>query len=239
MRAFEDLTESVRTGEPSFEKFFGKGYFDYLSEHPEKSEDFNAAMHESSLATASLVAEHFDFGDFRTVVDVGGGDGTLLSHVLQRHPSTNGIVFDTASGVAQAEDTLRQAGLSDRSEVVAGDFFATIPRGDLFIVKGVLHNWSDSKSVSILQNIRKAISEKGKILIIEGVLPQRVQLEMVGSYLNDLNMLVNYGGMERTTEEFTELLQKSGFEAPAVDPLPVPGVSLVHARPSGGYATPW
>lgn len=232
VRAFEDLTESVRTGEPSFEKFFGKGYFDYLSEHPEKSEDFNAGMHESSLATANLVADHFNFGEFRTVVDVGGGDGTLLSHVLRRHSGIRGILFDSASGVAQAEGVLGQAGLSDRSDVVAGDFFAAVPQGDLFIVKGVLHNWSDSKCVSILQNIRKSISKEGKILIIEGVLPQKVQTEMVGSYLNDLNMLVNYGGMERTTDDFADLLQQSGFEAPTIDPLPAPGVSLVHARPA-------
>ncbi|SOD63848.1 Dimerisation domain-containing protein [Streptomyces zhaozhouensis] len=224
VRAWENLADAVRTGEPTFPQHFGTGFYDYLDEHPELSADFNASMHEASSMTAQLLPHQFDFGRFGTVVDVGGGDGTLLSAIMAQYPSVRGVVYDTASGLSEAEETMRRAGVADRFTAEAGDFFASVPaHGDVYILKSVLHNWNDEQCLRILRNVREALKEDGVLLIMDAVFPEQAQPEAIGNYLTDLNMLVNLGGQERTAEEFRALCAQAGLTAPIVQPLPVPG----------------
>jgi hypothetical protein len=234
VRAWEDLTGSVRTGRPAFPAFFGQSFFDYLQDRPEASAEFNAFMGEATRASAHLLPDHVDFGRFGTVVDVGGGDGTLLATVLRRYPGVRGVIYDTPSGLAQAADVMRRAGVEDRFTAEQDDFFVSVPGGgDLYLLKAVLHDWNDERCLTILRNVRQAMPDDGRLLIVEAVLPDRVDPKLIGGYLGDLNMLVNLGGRERTADDFRALCEKAGFVAPAFERLPIPGdVSLIQATPA-------
>ncbi|MFF2652419.1 methyltransferase [Streptomyces sp. NPDC058045] len=232
VRSLESLDDAVRTGEAVFPKVFGQDYFDYLEKQPEEAASFNAAMGESSAATAAMVAEGFDFGGFGTVVDLGGGDGTLLAAVLQRYPEVRGVVQDLPGALVQTPQNMRDAGVQERFTAAPDDFFVSIAEGDLYVLKGVLHNWDDEHCLKLLRNVRESVPEKGRLLIVENVLPPHVAPELVGSYLNDLNMLVNFGGKERTAADFAALLRQADFAHPVVEQLPAFGVSLIHAAPA-------
>ncbi|MGO4840595.1 methyltransferase, partial [Rhizobiaceae sp. 2RAB30] len=136
--AFEQLIYSVRTGKPAFDKVFGSPRFDWLSQHPEQAAFFQRSMVALGQGNNQAVAEAYDFGPFTRVVDVGGGHGQLLSEILARYPHLNGVLFDLPSGVAAAE---RGAGGNlPRTEFVAGDFFESVPAGDIYVIKRVVHD---------------------------------------------------------------------------------------------------
>ncbi|WP_417851973.1 methyltransferase [Streptomyces monticola] len=232
-RAWERLDESVRTGEAAFDAIFGKDFFSHLRDEPELSARFNAAMSQGTAATAAALPEAFDFGRFTTVTDVGGGDGTLLAAVLRAYPSLNGVVYDTDEGLAQAPVTLRRDGLEERCSLVAGDFFDAVPEGgDLYLLKSILHDWSDDRARTILGHIREALPPEGRVLILEAVLPEVVDPARPGlTYLTDLNMLVNLGGRERTRADFEFLCHSAGLTIVDVSPLPAPNpFCLIEAR---------
>ncbi|MFC7327925.1 methyltransferase [Marinactinospora rubrisoli] len=234
-RAWEHLEVSIRTGRTAFDGVFGTDFFSYLGEDAELSARFNTAMSDTTRATAAALPEYCDFGRFRTVVDVGGGDGTLLAQVLSAHPALRGIVFDTHEGLAQTEETLRRAGVGERCSLASGDFFAAVPGGgDLYLLKSVLHDWDDERAVTILGNCRRVIPGHGRLLIIEPVLPATVDASVPAIlYLNDLNMLVNLGGRERTRAEFAALCERAGFTLASVTPLwPPHEFSLIEAVPA-------
>lgn len=127
LRGWDLLDESVRTGETTFDTVFGTDFFGHLKEHPELSASFNEAMSQGTRLTAATVPHHYDFGRFHTLVDIGGGDGTLLASVLREHPNLRGVLFDTAEGLAQAPRRLAQEGLTERVALETGDFFASAP----------------------------------------------------------------------------------------------------------------
>jgi predicted O-methyltransferase YrrM len=235
LRAWERLDDSVRTGRTAFDDVFGTDFFAHLKEHPELSARFNAAMSQGTRATAAALPAAYDFGRFGTVVDVGGGDGTLLAAVLRAHPTCRGVLHDTPEGLAQARETLERAGVEDRCELRTGDFFASVPDGgDLYLLKSVIHDWDDERAATILRHCRDALPEHGRVLVVEPVLRPTVD----GStppvmYLTDLNMLVNVGGRERTRAEFETLLDRAGLTVTAVTPLPPPlAFSLIEAAPA-------
>ncbi|UED88563.1 methyltransferase [Streptomyces profundus] len=236
VRSWERLADSVRTGEPAFEQVFGKGFFEYLEERPELSAAFNASMSEGTRTTAAVLPGAYDFARFHTVVDVGGGDGTLLAEVLRAHPTLRGVVHDTPRGLAQAAATMERAGVGSRFSAVTGDFFASVPEGgDLYLLKSVLHDWDDDRSATLLGNCRKVLPSDGRVLLVEPVLPPIAQPGGAGWYLSDLNMLVNLGGMERTREDFEALLARAGFRLSSLAQLPPPSTfSLIEAAPVAG-----
>ncbi|MDV6263946.1 methyltransferase [Rhodococcoides yunnanense] len=228
---WEHLVDSVRSGNTSFEKVFGQDFFSYLHENPERSAGFNQAMSRATESTAAVLPEAFDFARFATIADVGGGDGTLLAAVLREYPSANGILHDTEDGLAQAPETLRRHGLVDRCTLAPGDFFASVPEGaDVYLIKSILHDWSDQQCVEILAHCRQVLPADGRVLIIEPVLPEVVDPRSVGLYLGDLNMLVNWGGRERTRQEFDEVCRQAGLEILSVVPLGGPGFCLIEAK---------
>ncbi|MEU7135071.1 methyltransferase [Streptomyces sp. NPDC046261] len=234
-RGWELLEQSVRTGETGFDAAFGTDFFGYLKEHPELSAEFNAAMSQATQVAAEVLPGHYDFGRFGTVVDVGGGDGTLLSAILRAHPGPRGVVYDTAEGLAQAPERLAGEGVADRVTLTVGDFFASAPAGgDLYLLKSVIHDWNDEQCVTILRHIRDVIPADGTLLIVEPVMPATVSGETTElTYLSDLNMLVNVGGRERTADDFAALCSKAGFTLDAITPLPQPNVfHLIEATPA-------
>jgi SAM-dependent methyltransferase len=227
LRAWEHLDGSVRTGEIAFDSVFGTDFFSHLAQHPELSREFNSAMSQAVSETAAVLPHAFDFGRFTTVTDVGGGDGTLLAHVLAAHPGLTGVVFDTAEGSAQAPNTLERHGLTGRCTVSTGDFFRAVPEGsDLYLMKSVLHDWTDDQAVTILQHCRKVLPPGGVVLIVEPVLPEIVdttgEAEATDggvTYLSDLNMLVNVGGRERTRKDFEDVCRHADLLLTSVNPL--------------------
>ncbi|MET7639415.1 methyltransferase [Streptomyces sp. NPDC005438] len=221
VRSWEDLADCVRTGQPAFPQHFGKSYFDYLEERPELSARFNASMRESTRGTAKVLPDAFDFSTASTLVDVGGGDGSLLAAVLRRYPDLRGTVYDTPGGLAQAASTMAEAQVADRFHAETGDFFTSVPEGaDLYLLKSVIHDWSDDQCVTLLGNVREALPEHGRVLILEPVMPPVARPEWAGGYLSDLNMLVNLGGRERTEADYVQLCQRAGLRPPTLTRLP-------------------
>ena len=228
-RAWGDVLHSVHTGETAFEHQFGTSYFGYLAQHPESDRVFNEAMTGWTMQLIGAVADTYDFSQFQTVVDVGGSYGTLLAAILQSNPTMRGILFDQPHVAAAAQGQLEVAGVAERCTTVGGDFFTELPSGgDAYILAQILHDWDDERSVAILQQCRRAISEHGKLLVIELVLPSGEE-PFLGKWL-DLHMLVLLGARERTATEYEALFQKAGFALARVIPIAT-GQSIVEAVP--------
>ncbi|MFG3252272.1 methyltransferase [Streptomyces sp. NPDC048172] len=236
VRHWEHLDDALRTGGSTFAATYGADIFTYLRDRPGLAAEYHAAMGGSARQAAADVPVHYDFGRFATVVDVGGGDGTLLSAVLRAYPGTRGVLYDTAEGLARARVRMADAGLTGRCALEPGDFFAAAPAGgDLYLLKSVLHDWDDERCGVILRNIRRAMADGGRLLVVETVLPPTVQGEASAvPYLTDVNMLLTYGGRERTRAEYEALCHGAGFEVTSVTPLPAPDpYSLIEAAPAG------
>ncbi|MFF1695274.1 methyltransferase [Streptomyces sp. NPDC058257] len=226
VRAWEHLDDSVRTGEVAFDTVFGTDFFSHLAQHPELSAEFNAAMSQAVAETAAALPYAFDFGRFTRVTDVGGGGGTLLAGVLAAHPGLTGVVFDTAEGLAETPKTMERHGLKERCSLIAGNFFRSVPGGsDLYLMKSVLHDWTDDQAVTILSHCREVLPPGGLVLIVEPVLPEvdtGVEADVTDggvTYLSDLNMLVNVGGRERTRKDFEEVCHRAGLSLSSITPL--------------------
>jgi SAM-dependent methyltransferase len=212
-RAWGRLADCVRTGEHAW-KLEGTDAFSWLQENPEVGAIFNQAMFEVSRRTARAVAEAYDFSRARTIVDVGGGYGTVLAAILAANPGAKGVVFDLAHCQVGASSLFREKGLADRARFQEGDFFETVPGGaDLYLLKSVIHDWDDEKSVSILRNCRDAMGETGVLLVVEPVVPDRLEGSRFDNILvaSDLNMMVNTGGRERSEGEFRTLFAAAGL----------------------------
>ena len=235
-RSWSELRHSILTGAPAFRQVFGMDAFDYLTAHPQQAAVFNEAMAEITHQVARAVVAAYDFARFSTIVDVGGGNGTLIAAILNAAPKLRGTVFDSPSGSAEASRQLEASGLADRCEVVAGDFFRAVPRGaDAYILKSIIHDWDDERSVTILRNCRQAISADGKLLLIERVMPAQIDASAGHQRwtMMDMHMLVMLGGRERTEAEFQALFAVASFKWKRALPLPgATGFSLIEAIPA-------
>ena len=181
----------------------------------------------SQMALATILA--YDFSESRVVADIGGGHGVLLDKILSSNPSMTGILFDSEQVIEGAPRHGASIGVGGRRRSIGGDFFESVPRGaDVYILKNVLHDWSDDRAVRILKNCRRAMDAQAKLLVIEMVLPL-LDDPAFGSLL-DLNMLVMSGGRERTKDEYSSLLEKSGLHLTRVIPTLAP-VSILEATP--------
>jgi hypothetical protein len=194
--------ECVRTGQAAVERAFGKTIFERNAETPEESDLFSEAMASYSAALSAPLMAAYDFGSFGRLADIGGGTGRLIADILAAHPDMRGILFDLPNVVAGAPTLLQASGVETRCEVVGGSFFDGVPPGaDAYLLRAILHDWDDGRSIAILKSVRKATPEDAVLLIIERVLPERAEMgRAVDSYLLDLEMLVNTpGGRERTS----------------------------------------
>jgi SAM-dependent methyltransferase len=227
--AWQELEYCVRTGEPVFRKRGLDDLFKDPTRSAEETANFDAAMADLTRLTAVAVAAAYDFAPFRTVVDVGGGNGALLIGLLKAHPHVHGIVFEQPPAAERAQKELAASGLAGRCEAVGGDFFKEVPAGaDAYILKHVIHNWNDDRAVVILKNCHRAMGEKGKLLIVEGIYPSRIDRSFASrrAITSDVNMLVNTGGRQRSEAEFRALYAAAGFRLLRVVPTQA-GVSVI------------
>jgi hypothetical protein len=221
-----NLLESVKTGEPAWNFTHGKDVFDYFGENPRQSEIFNNAMTDMSFGTAAPIVEAYDFSGFETFADIAGGHGYLLAQILKSAPNARGILFDLPHVIAGADKMLERENVAERVEKIGGDFFAEVPSADGYIMKHIIHDWDDERCVKILQSINRAMNENGKLLIAESVVPENNEPHY--SKLLDLEMLVSPGGVERTANEYEELLARAGFRLTRVIPTKSP-FSIIEA----------
>lgn len=212
---WKDLEHCVRTGKAVFNKHGLDGAFTDPAKGPEPVARFDAGMGNLTALAAGAIAAAYDFASLRSVVDVGGGNGALLIGILAEHPHLRGIVFDRAHNAQQATQRIAEQGLSERCEAVGGDFFAELPQGaDAYLVKHVLHDWDDERAATILRNCQRAMAPSGRVLVIEGLYPQHIDqsLDSQIAVANDVNMLVSFGGRQRTQAEFGALFEAADLE---------------------------
>jgi len=222
-RSYANLMHSVRTGETTAMPTVGKELFEYLKDDPEESAVFNAAMVNLSQIFIPAVLEAYDFSSTRTLVDVGGGHGSVVASVLQKYPSMKGILFDLPHVVEGAGDFLKSMGVADRCTVVPGNFFESVPAGgDTYIMKNIIHDWNDDRCVVILKNIAARLkgTAGGKLVLLEFAWSPGNNPEL-GEWA-DIEMLALPGGRERTADEYRDLFQRAGFRMTRIVPTEVP-----------------
>ncbi|MCC6999024.1 MAG: methyltransferase [Deltaproteobacteria bacterium] len=221
VRAWIDIQHSVRTGECAFTHAHGKLPWDYLHDHPALGEIFNNAMTSFSAMAAGAVLQAYDFSGIGTLADVGGGHGFLLGSILASRPEMRGILFDLPQVVEGAGPTLAKFGVEGRVTRQGGDFFAGAPKADAYILKHILHDWSDADSVRILSSVRAAAGPSARVLIVELVVEPRPGPDL--AKLMDLEMLVvTSGGRERTEPEWNAVLTQAGLRLARIVPTMSP-----------------
>jgi hypothetical protein len=217
VRSLDHLLYSVQTGKPGFEKAFGLPLFDWLAGHPAEASLFNGAMLTQHRVEHPAVASAYDFSNFKSIADVGGSTGNLLTTILGQHPGPRGVLFDLPHVVRDAPAFIQQRGMADRVTVVAGSFFESVPAdADAYILSHVIHDWAEDQCLTILSNCRCAMNTGGRLLLVEIVLPGG-DIPHPGKIL-DIGMLVVPGGQERNEAEYRALLDKAGFRLTRVVP---------------------
>jgi cyclopropane fatty-acyl-phospholipid synthase-like methyltransferase len=216
-RVWEQVLYSVQTGKPAFEQVFGMPVNDYRSQHPAVAARFNAAMTEWSQQAVPAIVTAYDFTAVQHVVDVGGGQGDFLIALLQAYPHLQGTLVELPHVAAVAGLRLETAGLADRAQVIAADFFEAIPSGgDVYILKNVIESFPEERTAQLLQNCRRAMIPEGKLLVVGQLIQAGNQPAM--SKLMDLALLVQVGGPLRTEAELHQLLQANGWQISRIIP---------------------
>ncbi len=229
-RAWGNILHTVRTGEPAFIRTHGMGLFDYMAAHPERGEIFDRAMFGHHGAETIPMLEAYDFSGFGTIVDVGGGNGSLLMTALEKLPGVEGILFDLPGVVERARAVIERSDFVNRIGIAGGSFLdeGVVPAGaDAYILRHIVHDFDDEKTLTILSNCRKAAGQKGRILLVEIVVPPGNDPNF-GKWL-DLMMLC-YGGKERTVDEYRDLFSRAGLELMRVVPTSTP-ISVIEGVP--------
>jgi len=228
-RSWGDLLYSVQTGKPAFDHIYGKPIFDFLSEHPEQARIFDAAMTGFHGPETQAMIDAYDYSAINTLVDVGGGNGTVLIEVLKKNPAMKGVLYDLPGVIERAKKNLESAGLASRCQTIAGSFFESAPPGgDAYQMRHIIHDWTDEQCHTILSHIRKVMPKHGKLLVIEMVIKPG-NAPQPAKWL-DLNMLVLPGGRERTEAEYRDMYAKAGFKLERVVPTPTE-VSVIEGKP--------
>jgi len=224
---YDELGRAVETGTTAMTFSHGCTLFEYLAKHPDDAADFDRIMTLVNAGEPQAVAEAYDFAGIQRVVDVGGGNGTLLAEVLRRRPALRGVLFDLPETVERAVPDLRA--LAGRVEFAGGDFFEAVPAGaDAYLLSHIVHDWPEQQASSILTRVRGAIADEGRLLIVENVVPADATPHP--AYLLDMLMLMLTGGRERTEDEYADLLARAGFRLEHVIPTRAP-VSVLEAVP--------
>ena len=212
--SFGEILHTVRTGTPAFAVRYGRPFYQHLADQPERAEAFHAAMGGQPVpATLSGVLLH----GVRTVVDLGGGDGSLLASVLTRQPAARGILVELPEAARQARRRLAERGMLERVRIIEASFFDTVPRsGDLYVLCRVLHNWTDANALAILRQVHRHMPPGARLVVAETLLadPFRQDPEearTTRSRMVDLLMLVMLEGRDRTAAEYCNLLASAGF----------------------------
>jgi hypothetical protein len=219
LRGWEQLDRVLMTGTTAFTEVNGQTLFQYIAGDTERSENMARFMRGIYGPEGPRIAAGFQFGRFRRLMDVGGGAGNILADILRAHAGVTGAVFDLPRTADVARKFLTERGLADRSDVISGDFFREMTPGyDAYFIKSVLHDWDDEQCVRILENIRRAIPEHGRVLITEIVLEPGKPIGHPHRLI-DLEMMVSLGSRERTADEFGDLLRRANMRIEQVHPV--------------------
>jgi hypothetical protein len=217
---FGDLVHTVQTGETAATRHYGKPFFDWISDDPERAELQNRAF---AVATSTLRADMFDgyrLPEGMVVADLGGADGAMLVRLLADEPDRRGIVFDRPEFVSAAVETIRKNGLEARAVTEGGDFFESVPPADVYILSNILHDWDDESCRRILGNIAKTAKPGARIVAVESVMPEGDVPHP--TRVIDITMLAMLPGRERTEASYRALLDSAGFTLDRVVPTPTP-----------------
>jgi orsellinic acid C2-O-methyltransferase len=228
------LLDSVKTGESARKIVTGNKLFEHLERDPAVAAIFNQAMVELTRLFSQGVVRSYDFSHMKRIVDIGGGYGELLATILQANPGTHGVLFDLPHAIEDGRRHMVEVGLAERCEIIAGSFFETIPgQGDAYILSRIIHDWNDEQCKIILENCRRAIIDDGTLLLVERVVPERLEASADHQAIvrSDLNMLIGPGGCERTEAEFRALLSSTGFRLEKVIAIEL-GFNLIEAKPA-------
>jgi O-methyltransferase domain/Dimerisation domain len=228
IKSWTELEHAVRTGESAFEKVHGKQAFEYMVEEPKEMEIFANAMSSFTAQVGAAVADAYDFSQLGSLADVGGSHGMVLTILLNKFPQLRGVLFDLPQVVPGARPLLEARGVAQRVEVVGGSFFESAPGGvDAYLLKNILHDWSDADSVRILKSIHAAAKPQAKLLLVEAVLEEGNAPQF--AKVLDIEMLViTHGGRERNLREWKQLIEQSGFRFSRVVPTASPA-SVIEA----------
>lgn len=216
-KAYEEFPFAVQTGEGGFKKAFGVPIFDYLTNNPAEGKLFDRMMTDFHGDETEPMVNTYDFSVFKTVVDVGGGNGSVISAVVNKNRSVSGVLYDLPDVIKRSKENIAAWGLSDRIRMESGSFFESVSRGgDAYILRHIIHDWNDKDAVTILTNCRKAMNAGGKVLVVEAVIPK-------GNDANpfkwlDLTMLM-IGGKERTEEQFDNVFSEAGLKLNRIVPF--------------------
>jgi hypothetical protein len=215
-RAWGALPEAVRTGDSAYVLANGRSMWEDLGDDPDAAASFNAMIASGTEEYAASLLKSLDFTGVRRFVDVGGGRGSMLAALLIAAPEARATLFDLPAGLIGAREHLADVGIADRVDLAAGDFFESVPEGgDVYLLRRVLHNWSDEQAIAILTNCRKKIGDRpARLLIADTLMPERPvpgPAEEEAIFTLDLHMLVLLGARERSASEFRVLLETAGF----------------------------
>ena len=227
--AWDGLPHAVLTGESGFSKVFGRPLFDYIGANPELAPIFDAGMTAIHGYETAAMLDAYDFSAVQVLADIGGGNGSLISAVLQRYPKLKGILFELDHVTERTQGNFKGSGLQDRCSVIKGNFFDSVPSGaDAYLMRHIIHDWTDEQSVQILKNCRKVLPSNGRLLIVEAVVPSGNEPSLAKIF--DMIMLVFPGGLERTEEEYRRLFEQADFQLTSVTPT-ASVVSVIEGRP--------
>jgi len=229
-QAWGQLLFSVRTGGGGFREAYRAGFFEYMDRHPDRHRIYDEAMHGIHGAESEPILAAYDFSRFHRIVDVGGGNGGLLTGILQKYPEPDGILFDLPAVAERARDGIEAVKLAGRCRVEGGDFFSAVPQGaDCYLLRHILHDWQDGEALAILGNCRKAMGPDGKILVVENLIPTGNEPHF-GKWLDLMMLLVD--GKERTGEQYRHLLRAADLRLEEVVPTTA-GVSILVGAQAG------
>lgn len=215
------MEETIMTGIPAFNQRFGESFFAYIEQRPDAAMVFNAAMTHSTAGYLASILAAYDFSRFTKIVDVGGREGSLLQRILEQYPHATGVLYDLPSIVRTAY-AIKDSAVAARCDLISGDMFQSVPvDGDAYILKWIIHDWSDPEAIQILRNCRAAMSAQGKVILVEFVIQPTAGPDEA-KWL-DLDMLVLLTGRERTAQEFRDLYAAAGL-------------ILTHVIPAGKFS---
>jgi SAM-dependent methyltransferase len=222
MAAWSGLVHSAMTGETAFAHVFGVDPWEHRQRDTALSERFNAGLNTETARSAAAIVEAYDFSAFQVVCDAGGGYGALLCAILAANPAMKGMLLEQAHVATGAKSYVESQGLDERCRIVEGDFFEGVPEGaDAYVMKSVVHDWPDARSVAILKNCRRALGADGRVILIERVMPALAK-DAPDTVRLDLHMLAVTGGRERNEAEYQSLLEAAGFSLGRVVPTRSP-----------------
>ena len=219
-RNWERFMETLRTGVTGQQLAHGATLWELMARDPDFGARFNAAMASNTESLAQFVATAGDFRRTALVVDVGGGEGSLVAGILRAHAGLHGIVFDLPAGLTQTNAYLREHQVLDRCTLVEGDFFRSVPAADAYLLKDILHDWADGEATAILNVCRRAMNPSARVMVVERVMPSRVtdSPQHLNATITDLQMMTQLGGKERTVEEFSALFEAAELKIDRLTP---------------------